>query len=71
MASGLVMRNVNKGRIQLLMQLDDLGAHLGAQRHQIGQRLIEQGIPPGRAPSHVRGATRLPLAAGKLLGLCG
>ena len=71
MASVWFMRNVNKGRIQLLMQLDDLGAHLGAQLGiQIGQRLIEQEY---RRVAHHRTSERdtLPLTARKLLWACG
>ena len=40
---GLVMGNVDKGGVDLLAQLDDLGAHLVTQLGvQVGQRLVHQ-----------------------------
>ena len=40
---GLVMRDVDEGRLQTLMELGDLGTHLNAELSiQVGQRLVEQ-----------------------------
>ncbi len=66
---GLVVGNVDEGGVDLLAQLDDLGAHLVAQLGiQVGQRLVHQedlrvaddGAADGDA---------LALAAGQGLGL--
>ena len=40
---GLVMRNVDEGRLQALMQLGDLGTHLHAQLGvEVGERFVHQ-----------------------------
>ena len=40
---GLVMRNIDKGGAQLLMELGDLGSHLRTQLSvQVGKRFVEQ-----------------------------
>src|SRR5699024_9711051 len=66
---GLVMGNVDEGGGQLLVQLDDLGAHAGTQLGvQVGQRLVQQ--EDGRVTDH--GAAQsdtLALAARQSLGL--
>ena len=66
---GLVVGNIDKGGVDLLAQLDDLGAHLVTELGvQVGQRLVHQehlGLTDdGAADGHT-----LALAAGQSLGL--
>ena len=66
---GLVMGNIDEGRLQALMQLGDLGAHLHAElRVQVGERFVHQEdlrIADDRAAQR----DALTLAAGERLRL--
>ena len=74
---GLVVGNVDEGGSQLLVQLDDLGAHAGTQLGiQVGQGLVQQDVykrqPPTmsrRTPMTPRGAPFMKSAARKPVSL--
>ena len=66
---GLVVGNVDEGGSQLLVQLDDLGAHGGTQLSvQVGQRLVQQ--EDCRVTDHCTAQSdTLALTTGQSLGL--
>ena len=66
---GLVVGHVNKGGVDALTQLDDLGAHLVTQLGvQVGKRLVHQEYP-GAADDGAANGDALALTAGQGLGL--